>query len=326
MMIDIECIKLSDKFDFSNKLISFDEYIDKALFDSKNGYYLKKSSITEDFITPSTLNENYIESLISFIRSFQCENFIEIGIGDGQFSNKYIEAQTSQNIYLIERSENKFAKIKKSNQKKAHYLRALQSFEGNSFFFLQELFDCFPSSYFVYQDKLIYEKKINIETLAIEEVLSENELIKKYALKLKSKTDRDFFQFLDYSRQISFLKNIYESIQEGWILIIDYGYRQKELLQANQLVDNLFRAYQHHQQIKNFIHMAGDVDITYDLDFDILMESWVDFGGTVFYYGTLADFLISKTDFLNNSNSLKNRYYLDSRLMGEAFKVVLLKK
>ncbi len=330
MVININAVKSqawTDKFKFSRNLIGFDEYLDKALFDSMNGYYLKDTSIKEDFITPSTLNSFYINSLIKFISNFKSENFIEIGIGDGQFSKKYVESSINQDIYLVDLSEKKLSQIKEViNQKNVHFSKKQPKLTKTSFCFLQEVLDCLPVRYFVYRDELVYEKKINLENFKIEEVLTEDDLIINYAWKLKLKSHANTFQFLDFSKQISFLKEVYENIEQGWVLIIDYGYRQKELVQSNQLVDNLLRAYKNHQQIQDFIKFTGDVDITYDLDFDILMESWVNFGGTVAYYGTLAEFLISKTNFLDSSDSLKNRYYLDSRLMGEAFKVTLLKK
>ena len=113
------------------------------------------------------------------------------------------------------------------------------------------------------------------------------------------------------------------SLKNSQLLIVDYGYLSVDLIAANQLVKCPLRAYRDHKQIEHFWSQAGKCDLTYDIDFSWVLQTSVQAGAHVEFYGTLAEFLIKFIDLSSLDTSLL-KPYLDPRQLGEVFKVALV--
>ena len=84
---------LQKKMSFNKNLIPLDEFINQALYNPKNGFYMKNNPFGEqgDFITSPNISILFSEMLsvwtISFWQSLKCPkkiNLIELGSGNGQ--------------------------------------------------------------------------------------------------------------------------------------------------------------------------------------------------------------------------------------------------
>ena len=117
----------------NNKNISLDNFINKALYDLKYGFYMKKNpiGIDGDFITSPNISILFSEMLaiwcISFWKKLGCPKkvtILEIGPGDGSLSLGLIKTfcnfkkfNKAYNLKLLEKSEY-LIKIQKKNNLK----------------------------------------------------------------------------------------------------------------------------------------------------------------------------------------------------------------
>ena len=85
----------------NKKLIALDEFINQALYDSKNGFYMKKNpfGVKGDFITSPNISILFSEMLsvwtVAFWQNLKCPkkiNLIELGSGNGQMIYDMINA------------------------------------------------------------------------------------------------------------------------------------------------------------------------------------------------------------------------------------------
>ena len=118
---------LQKKMSFNKNLIPLDEFINQALYNPKNGFYMKNNPFGEqgDFITSPNISILFSEMLsvwtISFWQSLKCPkkiNLIDLGSGNGQM------------IYDMINSFKKFPKFYKSCEfiilEKSPHLKKIQ--------------------------------------------------------------------------------------------------------------------------------------------------------------------------------------------------------
>ena len=104
----------------NNSLISLDRFINKVLYDKKNGYYMNKNPIGHkaDFITSPNISIIFSEMitiwLISFWEKMGCPkkiNIIELGAGNGEMMLQILKTiekfkifKSSSNFFIYEKS------------------------------------------------------------------------------------------------------------------------------------------------------------------------------------------------------------------------------
>ena len=109
---------------------SIDNFIEKALYDKKTGYYSQKNPFGKkgDFITAPIISPLFSEMISIWLISFWFKigkpknlSFVELGPGDGSFCKtlckvlqNFPEIDQSIKIFLLERSE-KLIRIQKKN-------------------------------------------------------------------------------------------------------------------------------------------------------------------------------------------------------------------
>ena len=100
--------------------IPLDEYINLALYDKKNGYYMRKNPFGKkgDFITAPNTSRLFSEMISIWILSFwenlgspKNFNLVELGAGNGEMMKVFIESfkrfpafNNSCKIYIYEKS------------------------------------------------------------------------------------------------------------------------------------------------------------------------------------------------------------------------------
>jgi SAM-dependent MidA family methyltransferase len=298
-------------------ICSIADYINTSLFHPEHGFYLQADPLTYHFVTPSTLSAKFNEAIAEWVDAQKQEITIEYGSGSGALALALLKQIKNQPLYLVEKSEF-YRKIQQQTLER--YYKNIFWVEDlplsqNAVVILQEVFDCLPAYW--------YRKKNGL----LEEVVLDTERWQLLNQPIKKIFDSDFSsdQYMDSPAATTLLTNIYHQLHSGIVLIIDYGDRTQRLREMTQQVACPIRAYKNHEQLEKFWHIPGLCDLTYDVDFEILMKTWVSLSGSIRYYGTLAQFLLYETSFIQKGCA-KAKMLLDPRFLGEAFKVLVLEK
>jgi SAM-dependent MidA family methyltransferase len=334
--------------------ISFNRFMEFALYDADFGYYsgsLRKFGEEGDFVTASEISSFFAKALcIQFKEIFQSldKNIIEIGAGSGKFAleviqsleadsesiNHYFILEISQSLrkqqydLLIEQlPSNLFNKVQWINEIPKKY-------EG--IIFCNELLDAFPidlikknlgnyfqkgvgveNSEFIWKDKLIDDlfvyDQVNLESLP------DNYLI-EHSIHIKN-----------------WINQINQSFSKGILLIIDYGFNDKEYFHDQRAQGTLMCHFKHYAHDNPLIHL-GIQDITSHVNFSYVAREASKLGLHVKGFISQANFLINCgiLDLLEKVNIEDRALYMKSvseiqkllspAEMGDLFKVMAIEK
>ena len=117
----------------NNSKISLDKFIDKALYDKSQGYYINKNPIGKegDFITSPNISVMFSEMIAIWLIAFWEKlgfpkkiNIIELGAGNGEMMYQILKSidnfkkfRSSAKFYIIEKSSYLKKIQKKKNSK-----------------------------------------------------------------------------------------------------------------------------------------------------------------------------------------------------------------
>ena len=267
----------------NKSLIPLDEFINKALYNPKNGFYMKKNPFGEkgDFITSPNISILFSEMLsvwtISFWQKLKCPNkinLIDLGSGNGQMIYDMINSfknfpkfYKSCNFFILEKSPY-LKKIQKKKLKKFN-IKWINNFneikKGYNIFIANEFFDALPIKQFFKLNNKWFERFVKFDKNNNKSFINININIKKVEKKIGFKIS-DNQKIIEYSpAALEYLKYISKKINNnGALLIIDYGYLE------NTMKDTLLAVKNH--KISNLLNEFGDSDITYKLNFKILKK------------------------------------------------------
>ena len=334
----------------TNKLIPVDEFVEKALYEPKVGYYTKKIPFGKqgDFITAPTISNLFSEIIAIWVVSTWEKlgkpknfNFVELGPGDGSLAKVFIntikkfpELNKSINLFLYEKSD--FLKDIQKKKLKRSKVKWIKNFDkikkGPIIFFGNEFFDAIPIKQFSYEKNVLKEKYYWVNQVSgLTEVLKDakNEDIKKIK-KFKVLKNHRFIEFpkLGFKEMDKIVKKIKKL--SGGILLIDYGY-------SNILNSSTLQAVMKNKKLDmNYLFKnLGRADITSLVNFSLLKE--------YFYKSKLKvkkivsqKFFLEKMGIIERARNLENNMTFDQKnymsltlrrllhkdLMGELFKVI----
>jgi len=272
------------KMSLNKNYLALDEFINQALYNRKNGFYMKNNPFGKkgDFITSPNISILFSEMLsvwtISFWENLKCPkkiNLIELGSGNGQmiydminsFKNfpkfykscKFIILEKSPYLKKIQKK-----KLKKFNVKWIKNLNEIQ--KGNNIFIANEFFDALPIKQFFKINNKWVERFIKFDKNDNKSFINIESDIKKIEKKIGFKISNNQ-KIIEYSPlALKYLKNISKKINNnnGALLIIDYGYLEDSM-------KNTLMAIKKHK-ISNLLKEFGDSDITYKLNFKLLKK------------------------------------------------------
>ena len=162
----------------NNSKIPLDKFINKALYDTNNGYYMNKNPIGHegDFMTSPNISILFSEMitiwLISFWENMGCPkniNIIELGAGNGEMMlqilksiEKFNKFKSSSNFFIYEKSPYlKKLQKNKINFKNIKWIKNLRNISKfPSIFIANEFFDALPIKQFLNKNNYWYEKYI----------------------------------------------------------------------------------------------------------------------------------------------------------------------
>ena len=238
-----------------NYTYSVEEFIEKALYDKKSGYYSQRNPFGNDgdFVTAPLISPLFSEMISIWIISYWIKlgkpekfSIVELGPGNGAFCKTFCrvlknfpEFEKSVKIYLLEKSE-RLIKIQKNliKNKNVFWIKKLSHIKkGPVLFFGNEFFDSIPIKQFEVRKFKIYEKFLNFK----------NEKFRKFIFKktsrknIKKLNDLNLLKskgVIEYPQKgLKILEIIVKKVQKlkGGILLIDYGYlkvQNNDTLQA----------------------------------------------------------------------------------------------
>ena len=330
-----------------NNLLSLDKFIEESLYNKKFGYYMKKNPFGKkgDFITAPNISILFSEMIaiwvISFWKNLDCPkkfNLIELGAGNGEMMKvmintfkKFPQFKKSCNIRILEKS-NLLKKIQKKVIKN-HEIKWLNDLkELNNLpcvFIANEFFDALPIKQFIKKENKWHERHVKFNDKLKPEFLDLPFDIKKFEKRIKLKISENQ-KFIEYSPLTSkYLESITSMIKlnDGGILIIDYGYIDKKM-------KNTLQAVYRHKYI-DVLKSFGNSDITYNLNF-YLINRMIKNMGIFFQKTTTQKEFLTKLGILNRAEILSKNmpfskkadiYFrlkrlIDDKQMGSLFKVL----
>ena len=333
----------------NNNLLTLDKFINESLYNKKYGYYMKKNPFGKDgdFITAPNISILFSEMIaiwiISFWEKLDCPkqfNLIELGAGNGEMMrvlvntfNKFPQFKNSCKINILEKSE-LLKKKQKTNIKniKIKWLKNLN--ELNNFpciFIANEFFDALPIKQFLKKERKWYERHVSFANNRKFEYLDIPFDMKKFEKKIKFKISYKQ-TFIEYSPLTTkYLKTMVNKIKhnEGGILIIDYGYFEKEIKNTLQAVSK----HKYCDVLKGF----RNSDITYNLSFNLVNMIIKKLGSCSAQFTTQKKFLtklgiLDRAEILSKNIPFSKKadiYFrikrlIDERQMGHLFKVMFI--
>ena len=333
------------------KYISLDKFIYKSLYDKNNGYYMNKNPFGKkgDFITSPNISILFSEIIgiwcIAFWENLGCPkriNIIEMGGGNGEMMFQIIKVFQrfdkffkSSRFIIFEKSEflTKVQK-KKINSFNVSWIDSLDHLKnGPNIFLANEFFDALPIKQFIKKNNSWFEKKIKISSKNNFELVDApttlNKLEKKIGIKLEK--NQKFIEFSPLAYK--YLNTISKKINtfRGGLLIIDYGYLEKQMKNSLQSV------YRH--KFNNILKNFSKADITYNISFNLLKKITKKLKLKVAGITTQKKFLeslgiVQRANILAKNlkfSEKANIYYrlnrlIDSKSMGDLFKVMFITK
>ena len=335
----------------NKKDLPLDQFIDFALYDKVNGYYMKKNPFGKegDFITAPNITRLFSEIIAIWVLTFWKSigspkkfNLLELGAGNGEMMKVIIETlknfpecYDNCNFQIHEKSE--FLKKRQQLNLKSENITWIDDIKiNNSYptvFLANEFFDALPIKQFFKRNESWVERFVNLKDEKNAEFNEQPINIKDIDKDLGFEISKDQ-EIIEYSpSSFEYLKDISNLIKknDGGILIIDYGY-------LNLKMEETLQAIKNHKH-SNILEDIGDSDITYNINFN-LFERFIDqFDDLNFIITNQKKFLtsmgiIQRAEIISENIPFSKksdlfyriRRLIDEKQMGELFKVMLIKK
>ena len=328
------------------KKLGIDKFIEQALYNKKEGYYMRKLPFGKkgDYITSPNITYIFSEMIGLWAFMFKKNvskkenlNVIELGAGNGDMMkhiirvfNKLSKDQKTTNFYIFEKSP-LLKKIQKTNLKSVEvkWIKNLAEIKsGINLFIGNEFLDSLKVKQFIKKNEEWYERYV-VEENSFREIINIKKNISKYEKKFGINFSRKQ-NFVELPvKQIQFINLISDYLKknEGGVLFIDYGYNGGKMFDSLQAIKN-------HKKV-SYLDYKGQVDITHLINFDLLKKifkkSGLKINGFISQELFLkkigiferAEAIAQKLPFLQKSDI----YYRINRLtdkkqMGDLFKVI----
>jgi NADH dehydrogenase [ubiquinone] 1 alpha subcomplex assembly factor 7 len=335
----------------NNRDLPLDQFIEFALYDKVNGYYMKKNPFGKegDFITAPNITRVFSEIIAIWIVTFWKSlgspkkfNLLEFGAGNGEMMKVIIETLKNFpecflncNFQIHEKSE--LLKKKQQLSLKSEKIIWIDDINSNNYyptiFLANEFFDALPIKQFFKKKEGWVERFVNFKEEGKSEFKEKPTDIKKIEQNLNFAISKEQ-EIIEYSpSSFEYLKNICNLIKknDGGILIIDYGYLDIKMCETLQAIKN--------HKYSNILENIGETDITYNINFDLFKKFTNQFYELSSIISNHKKFLTSmgivqRAEIISENLTFSEksdlfyriRRLIDEKQMGELFKVMLIKK
>lgn len=343
--------------------ILFSKYMEMALYTPEIGYYagaLQKIGRQGDFITAPEVSPIFSRCLArqaaQVLEKLAEANIIEFGAGQGTMCKDILIELNQMDVaieryYIVEISLDLKQRQKQSLQEslpeelfqKIVWLDTLPKTPISAVVLANEVLDAMPF------------ERIRVEPdRALQGFVQYQPETQRFEWDYQPITDKSLQRFtnqlirnigevsdLGYETEINlnirpWLKSVSDSISEGAVFLIDYGYTRQEYYQPARVMGTLRCHYQHRAHSNPFFY-PGLQDITAHVDFTAVAEDAFDSGLKVSGYTTQAHFLMSSGLLemsVDTNADIEEQVKIAQQIktltlpdeMGETFKVIGLTK
>jgi len=335
----------------NKKDLPLDQFIEFALYDKVNGYYMKKNPFGKegDFITAPNITRLFSEIIAIWVLTFWKSigspkkfNLLELGAGNGEMMKVIIETlknfpECFDNCSFQIHEKSELLKKKQQLNLKSENITWIDNIKiNNSYpivFLANEFFDALPIKQFFKRKEGWVERFVNFKDEKNAEFNERSINIKDIENDLSFEISKDQ-EIIEYSpSSFEYLKDISNLIKkyDGGILIIDYGY-------LNLKMEETLQAIKNHKH-SSILEDIGESDITYNINFNL-------FKRFIGQFDDLNSIITNQKKFLSSMGIIQRaeiisenipfskktdlffriRRLIDEKQMGELFKVMLIKR
>jgi len=332
--------------------ISFSQYMEFALYTPQLGYYsagTKKFGEKGDFITAPEISPLFSQCLAhqcqQILTHFLQGDILEIGAGSGKMAaHLLMELSRIQALpkhyFILELS----ASLKKQQEEtlaslcpellhKVVWLNAFPTSRIQGVILANEVLDAMPVSRFQIQEKKVYEIKVQATHDQLNYVLSKEVRPEIHALYYSQPWPTHYISEINLNLT-PWIFSISDVLEAGVVLLIDYGFPEKEYYHPQRSMGTLMCHYRHYAHTDPFLY-PGLQDITAHVNFTHVAEAALQSQLEILGYTHQAAFLLGcgLLEFLKiESTNEKSKVLQNSAVhkltspaeMGELFKVIAL--
>ncbi|MCK5395271.1 MAG: SAM-dependent methyltransferase [Gammaproteobacteria bacterium] len=349
----------------SDGWIRFSDFMNIALYEPGLGYYsggLQKFGQQGDFITSPEVSPLFGQCLASqlseVLKNLKKINnekvfVIEFGAGSGALAVDILLqleklGSLPERYFILELSAELRQRQKEAlKDKAAHLLGFVQWLDNlpegmtNAVVVANEVLDAMPVECFKVVDNQIETLVVGLDNgdLVSRYITADDEVVEKVsAIQQRSNIEYSNNYCSEYNPAISgWLSALECEIKNLVILLIDYGYNEKEYYHPDR-VDGTLMCYYQHRAHDNFLWWPGLQDITAFVNFTDVAYSAVDLGMEISGYTTQAAFLLanglSELHAEQVTDDVQEQVKLSQQIktltlpseMGDRFKVMALTK
>lgn len=282
--------------------IPFDYFMELALYHNELGYYMTQDTMIGkkgDFYTSPSLHQLFaimiakqFEEIWQILDKPQHISFVECGGGMGFFCMDFLDYIKTKPIYetleyiIIEKNQHlrqRQSQLLKRHLNKTKWVNDIEELDNlTGVIFCNELIDAFPVRIVQKESDSIFEVWINLKNNSlIEELHSCRQdtvnFINEFCPSLLYDKYRDGYRTEINLKAKEWLYSASKTLQEGIIIIIDYGYNLHDYYSPDRNTGTLL-CYFRHQTNENPYLNIGKQDITAHVNFSTLKKWGVEFG------------------------------------------------
>lgn len=353
---------IKEKISAAGGWISFADFMEAALYLPGLGYYsagATKFGHEGDFVTAPEISSLFGKTIArQAAQVFELcghNDILEFGAGSGKLAldlllelellgclpRRYLILEVSAE--LQQRQRQLLAKHAPQLASSIQWLTTLPH-EFNGLILANEVLDAMPVHLVIWQNHHLYERGVSCHQQTFEwqeRPLIAGELfeIARQLTPSKEMWENDSYCYLSEISLANrlFMHSLAQILQQGVILLIDYGFGQKEYYHPQRNQGTLMCHYRHHAHDDPF-YLPGLQDITSHVDFSAISQVASESDLQLLGYTTQANFLINCgiTEILSRTPADNIPQYLPlanqlQRLvspaeMGELFKVIAFGK
>ena len=352
---------IAAKIHANGGIINFADYMHHALYAPGLGYYsagLQKFGAQGDFLTAPEISSLFSLCIARFIEGVLTMlgngDVLEVGPGSGVMASDMWSHWCTRSVqpthhFLLEvsadlkaRQRARIAAQSADVYSRIHWLDDLPRSGFRGVIVANEVLDAMPVHVFDSRNDAVWERHVRIQgnLLAWEPIPITEGPVSECVLSLMEHWRTDGVS--EYQSEINFamclwLTRVAEMLDQGVILVLDYGYPRREYYHPQRSQGTLMCYYKHHGHSDPLIY-PGLQDITASIDFTALADTALACGLDVLSFTTQAHFLLSTglgelmayeandNEMLRLKRAQEAKKLLMPSEMGELIKVLVLGK
>lgn len=292
-----------------NAVISFADYMNYVLYQPGLGYYTvgtEKFGPRGDFTTAPELSP-----LFAYALGAQCHQvlqdigggIVEFGAGSGRLAAYLLEYLTQNNCHpqhytiievsaeLQQRQRETIQAICPELLSQVIWLQQLPTEPAHGIVIANEVLDAMPVNIFCYQQQQLFERCVTLENDRLLWTLNADHQLSELVSPLFEQPPQHYISEVNPWVE-PWIASISQCLEQGVVLLIDYGYPQREYYHSTRHMGTLMCHYSHYAHDDPFVY-PGIQDITAHVDFTAVARAGKQHGLAIKGYCPQASFLLS---------------------------------